>query len=106
MNHLLKKIATKEVFPGFVGRFIHTQTMTFAFWDIKQGSMVPEHSHLHEQVVNMQEGEFELIVDGQPHRLQPGMVFTIPSHVKHSGRAITPCKILDVFSPVREDYKF
>ncbi|MFM8912230.1 MAG: cupin domain-containing protein [Flammeovirgaceae bacterium] len=106
MNHHLEKIPVKEVFPGFVGRFIHTQAMTFAFWEIKQGSTVPEHAHVHEQVVNMLEGEFELTVDGQPHHLRPGMVFTIPSQVKHAGRAITHCKILDVFSPVRDDYKF
>lgn len=105
MTYDLKSLPSREVFPGFMGKFIHGTTMTFAYWDIKQGSTVPEHSHVHEQVVNMLEGEFELNVDGLPHRLQPGMVFTIPSHVKHAGRAITSCKILDVFSPVRQDYQ-
>lgn len=105
MTHHLNHLPSKEVFPGFIGKFVHSDSMTFAYWDIKKGSTVPEHSHLHEQVVNMLEGEFELVVEGKPHHLMPGMVYTIPSNAKHSGRAITTCRILDVFTPVREDYR-
>lgn len=105
MRHNLDDLPSKEVFPGFIGKFVHSNSMTFAYWDIKKGSTVPEHSHIHEQVVNMLEGEFELTVEGKPHHLLPGMVYTIPSNVKHSGRAITTCRILDVFTPVREDYR-
>ncbi|MFM9840762.1 MAG: cupin domain-containing protein [Cyclobacteriaceae bacterium] len=101
----LKKLPPREVFRGFVGRFIHTDNMTFAYWEIKKGSALPEHSHLHEQVVNMLEGEFEIILEGESNPLTAGMVLPIPSHAKHAGRAITDCKILDVFYPVREDYK-
>ena len=101
----LQKVKPREVFPGFFGRFIHTETMTFAYWEIVKGSTVPIHSHMHEQVVNMLEGKFELIIDGNPTVLSPGMVAAIPSHSVHSGTALTSCKILDVFFPVREDYK-
>jgi quercetin dioxygenase-like cupin family protein len=79
--------------------------MTFAFWEVKAGSKVPEHAHMHEQVAHLIEGEFELTVDGNPIELQPGKVVVIPSNIKHSGIAITDCKLLDVFSPVREDYR-
>lgn len=105
MQYNLNSIPSKETFPGFVGKFVHSASMTFAYWQIKKYSALPEHAHVHEQVVNMLEGEFELIVDGQFHRLSAGMIYTIPSNAKHAGRAITDCKILDVFSPVREDYK-
>lgn len=101
----LKKLAPREVFPGFIGRFIHTDNMTFAYWEVKKGSALPEHSHLHEQVVNMLEGEFEILLEGVSNHLSSGMILSIPSHAKHAGRAITDCKILDVFYPVREDYK-
>jgi quercetin dioxygenase-like cupin family protein len=101
----VKNLPTREVFPGFHGRFVHSTNMTFAYWDIDQGSLVPEHSHMHEQVVNMLEGTLELTVDGHRQVLGPGQVLVIPSHAIHSGRALTPCKVLDVFSPVREDYR-
>lgn len=106
MLHELKKLKAKEVFPGFHGRFIHSDKMTFAYWEIDQGSSVPEHDHPHEQVVNVMEGEFELVNGGVRQILSAGMVSIVPSGVRHSGKAITPCKILDVFSPVREDYIF
>ena len=101
----LKDIPTKETFPGYTGRFIHTETMTFAYWDVKAGSAAPEHAHIHEQVAQVLEGKFLLTVDGNPIELEQGKMIVIPSNVKHSGIAITDCKLLDVFSPVREDYR-
>ncbi|HUP23537.1 MAG TPA: cupin domain-containing protein [Thermoanaerobaculia bacterium] len=95
----------REPIPGFHGRFVHTDTMTFAYWDIDQGSAIPEHSHPHEQVVNPLEGELELVVSGARHLLSPGSVYVIPGGTPHSARAITACRVLDVFHPVREDYR-
>ena len=78
--------------------------MTLAFWEVKAGSPLPEHAHHHEQVANVLEGEYELTVNGETRRLRAGEAVIIPSNVPHSGIAITDCKLLDVFSPVREDY--
>ncbi|HQQ97602.1 MAG TPA: cupin domain-containing protein [Cyclobacteriaceae bacterium] len=105
MLYQLKDMKPREVFPGFSGRFIHTEHTTHAYWEIASGSALPIHHHIHEQIVHVLEGEFELVLDGVPHRLTPGTVLAIPTQVPHSGRAITPCKILDVFSPKREDYQ-
>ena len=101
----IPSLELREIIPGFRARMIHTQSMTFAHWEIDQGAQLPEHHHVHEQVVNMQAGEFELTVDGTPHRLHAGDIFVLESNVPHSGRAITDCKILDVFQPVRDDYR-
>jgi quercetin dioxygenase-like cupin family protein len=51
------------------------------------------------------EGEFELILDGETEVLKPGRVALIPARAPHSGRAVTDCTILDVFSPMREEYQ-
>lgn len=105
MNKIdLKNIPAKEIVPGFKVRFVHSENMTFAFWDVEAGATLPEHAHIHEQVSNLTEGEFELTIDGEKQMLKPGSVVVIPSNVKHSGKAITQCKITDVFYPVREDY--
>lgn len=66
---------------------------------------MPEHSHPHEQVANLIAGKFEMTVAGETRTIEPGMVAVIPSEAKHSGRALTDCYILDVFYPIREDYR-
>jgi quercetin dioxygenase-like cupin family protein len=101
----LEQIKSKEIFPGFAGRFEHTENMTLAFWDVKAGSSVPVHSHIHEQVVTVREGKLELTVDGESRIMDAGCFAVIPSNVKHSAYAVTDCKLLDVFYPVREDYR-
>lgn len=101
----LKDIAEKEIVPGFHARFVHSQNMTFAYWRIEAGAALPNHSHAHEQVANVSEGEFELTIDGVATILKPGQVAVIPGGVAHCGRAVTACKIIDVFYPVREDYR-
>jgi quercetin dioxygenase-like cupin family protein len=95
----------REIVEGFNGRFVHTERTTHVYWDISPGLPLPEHSHPHEQIVNMLEGTFEIVVAGTPHVLNAGDVLVIAPNVPHSGVAHTPCKILDVFSPVREEYR-
>ncbi len=101
----LDSIKEREVVKGFRGRFIHSESMTHAYWNIDKGADLPEHAHVHEQVVNILEGEFELTVGGEKKIIKPGDIVVIPSNIPHTGRAITNCRILDVFSPVREDMK-
>jgi quercetin dioxygenase-like cupin family protein len=60
---------------------------------------------MHEQVVNVIEGQFELTVEGKTTILNPGDLFVIPSNAGHTGRALTKCKVIDVFYPIREDYR-
>ncbi len=105
MDHTqLKDVESREVMPGFHGRFIHSENMTFAWWDIHAGSTLPEHHHEHEQVANILEGEFEFTVDGEVRLCKAGDIVVLPSNVPHSGKALTYCRILDVFNPRREDY--
>ncbi|MFH1321363.1 MAG: cupin domain-containing protein [Bacteroidota bacterium] len=101
----LKSIEEKELLPGCTTRFVHSEKMTIAYWNIKAGSNIPEHAHPHEQIANIIEGNFELNLQGKIQILTPGIVAVIPSNVKHSGKAISDCKIIDSFHPVREDYK-
>lgn len=100
----LKSTSSRELLPGFHGKMIHTTDMTLAYWNIKAGSVLPEHSHFHKQIAQVIEGQFELTVDGQVFLLGPGDILEIDGDVPHSGRAITDCVIHDIFLPVREDY--
>ena len=95
----------REQMPGFHGRFIHGQGMTVIFWRIAADAVLPEHSHPHEQMTYVQDGELELTIAGTTRVHPAGSLVIIPSDAVHSGRALSDVEALDVFQPVREDYR-
>lgn len=98
-------VSKVEVIDGFKARFIHTESMTLGFFEAEKGAVLPMHQHLHEQVTQVQQGEFQLTIDGEAKVYTKGMVAVIPPNVMHGGVALTDCELFDIFSPVREDYK-
>ncbi len=103
--YYLGDIEAQEVFPGFEGRFIHSEKMSFAYWEIAIGSLLEEKSLPNEQVISMVSGRMSFIVDGEEIDFHEGMVLVIPPKVNYSAKAITKCKILDVSYPTRQDIK-
>ncbi len=103
--HDLNEVEPVEPMPGFRARMVHSDQMTLAYWDVPAGAELPEHGHPHEQAVNVLSGRFELVIDGRAAVCGEGSVVVIPGGVRHSGRAVTDCRILDVFVPAREDYR-
>ncbi|MEJ2112813.1 MAG: cupin domain-containing protein, partial [Flavobacteriaceae bacterium] len=99
------EINKRELIEGITGRYFHTVSTTIGFVDIEKGAILPEHSHFHEQTTQVTEGKLEMTIDGVTQVLEPGTIISIPSNVVHSARALTHCKVTDIFCPVREDYK-
>ena len=95
--HNINELGTKEIFPGYTGHFIHTTNQTFVFWDVVKGSSVPTHQHMHEQIVTVREGQFQLTVNDETKVMDAGTTAVIPGNTPHSGIAITNCKLLDIF---------
>ena len=100
----LSEIQEKEIFPGLKGKFVHGENISWAFWEVKKGAKVDLHKHHHEQIMHVVEGRFEFTLNGIKKNYDPGSIVHIPSNNYHSGKAITKCKIMDVFSPPREEY--
>ena len=101
----LESLKVREIFPGLRARVVHTDRTSQSWVEIDSGATFPEHRHPHEQTVNVLEGTLELFVSGESHLLTPGRVFVIPPNAPHSGHARSACRVLDVFAPVREDYR-
>lgn len=104
MDHI-NNIPAKEMRPGFLGRFIHGEKGTLSIFEIKQGSRMDTHQHEHEQITYLVEGEMEMNIGGEDYVLTAGCFHVIPSNVPHSAYARTDVKVMDFFSPAREDYK-
>jgi len=101
----IKSLPAREIIPGFHGRFIHLEKMTYSYWEIEAGSILPLHAHPHEQISKVLEGQLELTIASKTEIMKAGMLAVIPSNVPHTGKALSDCVVMDVFSPVREDYK-
>ncbi|WP_143308274.1 cupin domain-containing protein [Chitinophaga vietnamensis] len=101
----LKDIPVKNTLPGFYGRFVHGDKSTMAFWEINAGAESPLHEHPHEQITYIAEGAFEMTIGDEKVVMHQHDALVIPSNVRHGGRALTDCKIIDTFSPARDDYK-
>jgi quercetin dioxygenase-like cupin family protein len=66
----------------------------------------PPHSHPHEQVSYVVEGEIIIFMDGEEKgRLGPGDVFMTPSGIPHNIQRLTKhVRLIDCFTPIREDF--
>jgi quercetin dioxygenase-like cupin family protein len=101
----LDALTTRELFPGFTARLVHTPRVSQSFVTATAGSSFPDHQHPQEQIVTVLDGELEIVVGGETHRLTAGTCLVIPPDVPHHGTAITDCRVLDTFAPTREDYR-
>ena len=101
----IKDITPKELMEGVTGYYSHGKNMTFGLVELKAGAIVPLHQHVHEQITYILEGQLDMNIDDVDYSLIPWCHHVISSDVWHSAIAVTDCKAIDVFGPVREEYK-
>jgi quercetin dioxygenase-like cupin family protein len=101
----IKKLNPKVLVHGITGYYAHGESMTVGYVELKAGSSIPMHQHIHEQITYIIEGELDMVIGREQCLLTAGMYHVIPSNTLHSAIAKTDCKVIDAFSPMREDYK-
>ena len=95
-----------ELAPGVRMKPLFGEGAMLNLLEFDAGARVARHQHPHEQLGLMLEGELVLEIDHEPHRLRPGDAYRIPGGVEHAAwTEDTACRVLDVFHPVREDYR-
>ena len=95
------QLPEKEFIKGLFGKIIHTEHMTMVRWRFEKNASLPEHSHPHEQITFVLNGELLLNIDNKEIMMYIGDVQQIRSNLPHSGKAITNCDVIDIFSPKR-----
>lgn len=101
----ISDIPLKPLISGIAGRYIHGENCTMGVVNIEKGSVLPLHHHVHEQLTYIMDGELEMTIDGKTMTLKKGDYYVIHSNVPHSAVAHMACTVMDVFAPVREEYK-
>ncbi len=69
-----------------------------------QGGEGSLHRHAHRQLTYCLEGAFRFMVDGQPVELKKGDTIFFEGDGEHGCVALAPGVLLDVFTPLREDF--
>jgi quercetin dioxygenase-like cupin family protein len=72
---------------------------------LERGAVVPEHSHMNDQVGYVIYGRLELTVGDQTRICHQGDSYAIPGGVTHHATAQIDTLLIDVFSPPRNDYR-
>lgn len=69
-----------------------------------KGGIGPMHEHYHSQVTYVESGSFDVTIDGVTKTLKAGDSFYIPPHELHGAICTESGVLIDVFSPIREDF--
>jgi quercetin dioxygenase-like cupin family protein len=94
------------IFPGVTITTCAAEKMMLSYVELQPGSIVEEHSHPHEQVGILLEGKAIFTIGGEEKLLTKGDMWRIPGNVKHKVVVLDePTKALDIFTPIREDYR-
>ena len=72
--------------------------------DFEQDAVGAVHKHVHVQLTHIESGVFEVEIDGVKKVLKAGDCFHIPSNVEHGVVCLEKGVLIDVFSPMREDF--
>lgn len=101
----LAAIPAIEPVPGCRMRTPFGQNLMLSYLEMDDGAEVPLHHHPHEQGGILLKGQVQLTIGDETRVVPAGSLFIIPPNTPHRAVAVNgPAVVLDVFSPVREDY--
>src|SRR5918912_407318 len=105
--HRWEEMPREKVSPMLDRRLITGDRMMLAHVYLKQGCVVPKHSHENEQITYILEGALRFWIGDEQREevvVRAGEVLHIPSNVPHKAEALEDTLDVDVFSPPRQDW--
>jgi quercetin dioxygenase-like cupin family protein len=101
-----EECAQHTIFPGVRITTCAADKMMMSLVVLEPHAVVDEHNHPHEQVGMVLEGRATFFIGGEEKTLGAGDMYRIPGNVKHHVVALeATVKALDIFFPIREDYR-
>lgn len=70
----------------------------------EKGAIGAMHHHFHSQVTYVAGGQFEVTVDDQTKVLKDGDGFFAQPNIEHGVKCLEAGLLIDVFTPLREDF--
>ena len=98
-------VPTEVMAPGVIRQILgYGDSIMLVRVTFEEGAVGYVHKHFHTQVSYVESGEFDVMIDGVEQRLGPGDSFHIQPNLEHGAVCRKPGVLIDVFSPVREDF--
>ena len=95
-----------NIFPGVDIYTAAGDNVMLSLVEFEPHAVVELHSHPHEQMGLLLGGELTFTIGGEETKVAPGQMWRIPGGVEHKAVAgDAPVRALDVFQPIREDYR-
>jgi quercetin dioxygenase-like cupin family protein len=104
-HHRVEQLPKEQVNELFARRCFHGEKCTVAFVELAAGCVVPRHQHENEQFSYGISGELRFTIEGEVVTLRAGELLEIPSNVPHEAVATEDFTGIDVFSPLRADWR-
>jgi quercetin dioxygenase-like cupin family protein len=101
----LASLPRRTVVPGVEGHYVHLARTTLGEVELAAGAIVPPHQHPHDQFSYVISGRVEFTVGSETSVMQAGDCALIPGGTAHGCHALEACRLVDVFAPVREEYR-
>lgn len=103
--YLKDKLSLKPSVPGAMMWAVGLDRAMLTYFEMGPNTKFPDHSHDAEQITMILEGELTFSYEGKTVTLTSGDVIAIPSNMRHAAfTGIKPCKAVDAWSPVREEF--
>ncbi|MEI9806908.1 MAG: cupin domain-containing protein [Bacteroidota bacterium] len=98
-------IAWEEAGPGIKRKIMaYDERLMLVKVVFEKGAVGTLHQHYHTQITHVESGVFEIEVNGEKKALKGGDAFHIPPNVIHGAVCLEAGVLIDVFSPMREDF--
>jgi len=95
-----------EMLPGVVRRTLtEGERMMLIEVTLDQGTVVPLHTHPHEQIGYLASGRLLWELGDERRELSAGDSWLVPPNIPHQVTALEPSVAIDIFSPPREEYR-
>ena len=84
--------------------FVYGQKTLTAEFQLKKGATLPLHKHPHEQTGYLISGKVKFTIGGEEKTAEPSDSWCIEEKLEHGAEVLEDSIVLEVFSPVRQDY--
>ena len=99
------KIKWETVEPGVKSKIMgYDDRIMLVHVIFEKGGFGSIHKHHHSQVSYVSSGVFDITIDGETQKLEEGDSFYVPPNTPHGAFCLEAGELIDVFSPMREDF--